>query len=185
VKQLYLDIKQRIEQKCPEILHIAVFNNQIELLKNNYSREGVYDQSIYVFPRPAVFIEFESPQEIHQLGNGAQVYDPLNIRVHLLHEFFNGENYEENLEVFDLKLALFKVLQRFEPNGCVAWTRISEEQDTDHTALYHFVMVFRTNYVDNGMRRIVGGVEKQTPNTLDLTIDLDIDNTIIRTGDGD
>jgi hypothetical protein len=185
VKQLYQDIKERIKSQCPEIMHVAVFNNQVELLQNNYTKEGQYENTTQVFEIPAAFIEIESPSEIHQLGNGAQLYDPMVVKIHIVHTFFHGPDYDENLEVFDLKMLVFKALQKWEPNGCVAWVRTSEEQDYDHTSIYHFIMGFTTNYVDTSMIEPVNpGTTLPAPIALDLDAKLKIDNVDIRAGYG-
>jgi hypothetical protein len=183
VKELYLELKQRINDKSPEIQHVAIFNNQIDLLENIYTEGQNYQNTTELFPTPAVFFEFESPSEIHQLGNGVQLYDPLNIKVHIVHTFFNGENYGENLEVFDVKLSVFKALQKFEPKQSVPLVRILEEQDSDHTSIYHYVMTFLTNYMDNSMNEPVDpGKTIQPPIEVELDLDLKIDNNVIRTG---
>lgn len=181
MKQLYLDIKQRLLTKAPSVRHIAIFNNQIERLKN--INEGDYTQDAYAFARPAVFIEFQNILEITQLGGGVQLYDPLFVVVHIVHDnYHNGGDMDLDLLIFDLKQEVYLALQKFEPLGAVMFIRTSEQQDYDHDNLYHYQMTFTTNYIEQSSLEPVGGIAI-TP-ALSLTTDLDIDNVVIRTGNG-
>ena len=163
MRQLYTDIKTKLQGITPE-LFVAVYNGQFEQIEA---------QEIYSFPFPCAFIEIVSESEVEQLGNGVQIFDPLYVKIHIGHTFYNGDNQEENLAIFDLKQTIFQALQKFEPDGAVAFIRLSEEQDTDHTDVYHFIQTYTTNYVDTTMIEPVGGVEVQPPFNLDLTIDFD------------
>lgn len=161
--ELYTAIKTRLNSLVPSIGFIAMYNNQVEKLLSQ--EPGDYMNSTYDFPRPAVFIQFVPPQEIQQLGNGVQIYDPLVIVVHILHEKFNdlAGNQEENLEVFALKQLIFKALNKFEPAGASGFARTSEEQDYDHTNLYWYKQEYTTNYIDAAMMEPVDGVDSISP----------------------
>lgn len=187
MKVVYTDIKAQIQAQVPEILHIALFNNQIELLKNeenNTADSGSYTNSIYSFARPALFVEFVNPIEIKQLGGGLQEFD-LQIKIHIVHDFYNGDNMEEDLTILDLKDNVYKALQGFEPTKSVSMVRKYEEVDYDHGNLNHYIQVYETNYVESVAERPLNGIVIQPPITLDLDKDLDIDNPVIRTGDGE
>lgn len=164
MKQLYLDIKARLKLKIPDLNFIAVYNNQFDLM------EG---QQIYSFPFPCAFVEIVSDSEAQQLGNGVQIFDPLYVKIHIGHEFYNGDNQEENLAVYDLRDKVYKALQKWEPNGAVAFIRSSETQDPDHTNVYHFVQTYTTNYIDTIMEQPVDGQTVNPPFELDITIDYD------------
>jgi hypothetical protein len=161
MKQLYLDIKTKLQASVPELLQISVYNNQFQSLE---------DRDIYSFPFPCAFVEFVNENESSQLGNGVQIFDPLYVKIHIGHTFYNGENQEENLDVFDLKDKIYKALQKFEPDGAVAFIRSSETQDYDHTDVYHFVQTYTTNYVDFIMNEPVDGQEVQPPFAIVKTI---------------
>ena len=141
MKQLFLDIKAQLALKVPELAFIQMFNNHFDLMES---------QDVYSFPFPCCFIEFIADNQLIQLGNGMQMYDPLTVRVHIGQDFYNANDgtEEQNLVVFDLKDKVFIALQKFEPNGAVQFIRISETQDFNHTNVYHFIMDFKTNYVD-------------------------------------
>lgn len=179
--ELYTAIKARLNSLVPSIEFIAMYNNQVEKLL--IQEPGDYTNSTYEFPRPAVFIQFVPPQEIQQLGNGVQIYDPLVIVVHILHEKFNdlSGNQEENLEVFALKQLIFKALNKFEPAGASGFARTSEEQDTDHTNLYWYKQEYTTNYIDAAMIEPVDGVNSISPLPPDVSSDLIITNFDVRT----
>lgn len=159
MKQLYLDIKAHLLLSMPN-LFIRMYNNQF-----SYMEEG----SVYSFPMPCVFIEFISPNNIEQLGTGVQIFDPLIIRIHIGHEYYNGLNQEEDLVIFDLKDSVFKALQKYEPNGSVAFIRTAEEQDYTHTNVYHFVQEYTTNYIDSLMQEPVNGLTVQPPFSIILS----------------
>lgn len=160
-RELLSAIQTKLGATVPEILFIHMWNNQVERLKE-VNDEGI---STYVFPLPATLIEFVSPMEILQLGNGVQLYDPLIIRIHFVHNLLDAGDgtMEQNLEVFDLKNKVYKALQGFEPAGAVAFVRVAEEQDYDHPNLYHFIMDFQTNFVDASAIKPVDGVDSISP----------------------
>jgi hypothetical protein len=167
VKQLFLAIKGQLETEVPSIQFIQMYNRQFDLID-----QGEGGSLIYSFPFPCVFVEFVSPSPIKQLGGGYQIYDPLLVNIHIGHELYDAGDgsMEQNLDVFDLRTLVYKALQKFEPSGAVAFMRTEETQDTNHKAIYHFIQEYTTNYIDNGMAEPVGGVTKDPPTDLDLTV---------------
>ena len=178
-RALLLAIQTKLGTDVPEVLFIHMWNNQVERLKEE-NEEGI---STYLFRIPATLIEFVSPMEIQQLGNGVQLYDPLIIRIHFLHNLLDAGDgtMEQNLEVFDLKNKVYKSLQGFEPTGAVAFVRVAEEQEYDHPNLYHFMMDFQTNFVDSATTKPVDGVDSIAPLPPDITTSLIITNYDVRT----
>jgi hypothetical protein len=178
-RELLSAIQAKLGTDVPEVLFIHMWNNQHERLKED-NEEGI---STYLFPLPATLIEFVGPMEIQQLGNGVQLYDPLIIRIHLLHNMLDAGDgtMEQNLLVFDIKNKVYKSLQAFEPTGAVAFVRVFEEQDYDHPNLYHFIIDFQTNFVDSATIKPVDGVDSTSPIPPVITSDLIIDNFNVRT----
>jgi hypothetical protein len=167
-------IKAKIESDVTDINFIHIWNNQVEKIKET-DEEG---NPLYCIQYPALLVEFSAPNEIVQLGNGVQLYDPLDIRIHIVHveiDSMDG-NLEQNVNVFTLKRNVFKALQGLEPDVCCAFVRVSEEQDYDHNNVYHYIQTYRTNYADNDMTRPVNGAELDPP--LDGSIELDITTEI-------
>lgn len=143
-----------------ELKTIRVYNNQFDLVE---------DQQIYSFAWPCAFIEIVNEQPAHQLGAGFQVFDPVIVRIHIGHEYYNGDGtQEENLDVFDLKDKVYKALQKFEPDGASAFFRSAENQDYTHTNLYHYIMDFTTTWIDSSMVEPVNGVTKDPPTGLEI-----------------
>lgn len=163
MKQLYLDIKIKL-QEVPGFNYIGIWNNQVEAIQNR----DPSDYSANSWPLPALFIEIIT-EEIQQLGNGVQIYDPVLVKIHIVDDFYNGDNMEENTRVFDYSKAVYQVLQKFEPNGAVAFVRTSEEQDFNHNNVYHFIQTYTTNYIEPSREEPVGFTEKTPPTDLDIT----------------
>lgn len=176
MKQLYLDIKARIELKVPEIKFIDMWNSQADQLEGAQSRikEGGHDggAEFYPFQTPAVFIEFVNPNPPKQLGNGARIFDPLIVRLHILHQLFDaGDGTKElNLLVFDLKQKLYKYLARFEPAQSVAMFTSGESQDYTHTNIYHYIQEYTTNWIDFDNEKPVDGITKAPPTQGDIVL---------------
>jgi hypothetical protein len=154
MKALYNAIVAQIQAVVPTVLFVRMFNDQF-----NQTEEG----SIYEIPYPFVLIEFDDAQEIHQLGGGYQLYDPVTVRLHIGHVQIISANQEENLSVFDLKDQIFQAMQKFEPAGAVAFVRTSETRDYQHTNIYHFIQEYKTNYIEALM------AEPINPTTATLT----------------
>ena len=153
--EVFRAIKARVESKNLGFNMIKIWNNQIEKSKEKDENGS----SLYAINYPALFVEFTAPYEISQLGDGFQIYDPLDIRIHIAHnqlDSMDGE-MEQNIDVFALKQQVFIALQTFMPEGCVAFCRIAEEPDYDHPDLYHYVQTFRTNFIENTSEMPIGG----------------------------
>lgn len=136
MKQFLIDIKNRLNE-IESVKYVQIFNNQIDRLESGDSIS---------FALPAVFIEV-TPQSIEQAGRYDEVYN-LQVNIHILHEFYNGSNFDENLDVFDVKQEVYKSLKNFQGTGGSSWTRVNEIQDFDHNQLYHFIQTYQTTYVD-------------------------------------
>jgi hypothetical protein len=167
MKSLFLAIQSRILQEVPEITYVRIFNNQFE---NVTVKNSTYD-----FPMPCVFVEFENANEPKQLGGGFQLYEPLNVILHLgVNELDSATGYlDQNLNVFDLKDKLYKAMQKFEPNKASIFIRTSEEQDYDHTNIYVWKQTYKTTFLDGNME------EPQNPTYTIPVTDLTITKTIL------
>lgn len=171
MRALYEDIKVKLEtlkdaDGSNTFKWIHVWNNQLELIDQSKTYETEY---------PAIFIEF-APQEIKQLGAGYQSYSPLILRFHVIHQLTDAEDgtMEQNLDVFDLKTRLFKLIYKFEPNGASMFSRTAEMPDHRHGRLYEFIQEYTTEYIENTAAEPVNG-KVVDPDTLKLTISLTVD----------
>ena len=154
-------------------LYVALWNNQAQYFENDSDQD-----TLIPFQRPAIFIEFLNDLEIEQLGNGVQIFDPLTIRVHIIVDQFDAMDgtMEQNLSIFPFKQQVYATLQGFEPQGAVAFVRIQETQDYEHTNIYHFMQDYRTNYVDFGVNKPVNGVPATLP--IAIIINKEIDTSL-------
>lgn len=112
------------------------------------------------FLMPSTLVEFVNPQEVKQLGDNVQLYDPLIVRIHILHwQIDSGDgNMEQNLDAWDFAQEVFKKMQKFEPDGAVAFVRSSEERDYGHKGVYHLIQDYKTNYIDSTNQVSTDGV---------------------------
>lgn len=142
MRVIYEDIRDHIlnnmKDGLPVIPHIQVWNNQVEHMN---SGDG------YSFPLPAIFIEVRVTG-INALNGQYQEQKDLEIVIHYVHEYYHGENMEENLDVFDFADTVFALIKGLKPTRCSTLTRIDEELDTNHTNIYHYQQTFATSYVD-------------------------------------
>lgn len=145
MRNLYNGIKARIQAECPSIEYIDMWRNQVERMK-----EG----KILDFRKPAVFIRFLA-SEVLSVGNGIQVYEPLIVEIHTVHEFFNGNDTALNLDVFDVVGEVHASLHNWalrggnSEYGSGVFVRTSVEFDDDHDNIYHHITTYTTSWTDN------------------------------------
>lgn len=163
----YSSIKAQLTAEVPELKTIRLFNDQF-----NHSNDQ-RDEAPFLYP--CVFIQFIDIQTADLTQNVQQAN--FTTRIH-----FGFENYEdEDVTMFALKAKIYKALQHFGANFFGPMVRVSEEQDHEHNNIYIYLIDFQTSGKDYD-----ACVEKPeaTITTLTVNADLDIDNDIIRTGDG-
>ncbi len=166
-KNFFIAIRDRLLQQ-QNLKFVQLWNNQMEDLKNP-------ENNSYSFPLPAVFVEFIAPSDIQQLGDGSQIYDPLIVRLHIIHEFLNNISdtngiLEQDLDILELKESVFATMQRFTPNMAVAFVRVSEAADYNHNNVVEFIQDYKTNLIDDSRSDAVLDTPSGVPITLDLTI---------------
>jgi hypothetical protein len=147
MKTLFNNIKAKLLAEVPELKQVALWNGQLTDANIKSDTNGM---PIYAFPFPCVFVKFNVPPEITQLGMGVQMHDPLDIDIHIGHYQLDAGDgtMDQNVDVLDFKQDIFKALNKFCPVGAGSFTRINEIQDEDHTAIYHYIQTYRTSYVD-------------------------------------
>lgn len=129
-------------------LHCRVWNNQIR-----YENDGI----LYSFPRPAAFVEVVSPATFEVLGQGYESCD-INFRVHLTHENYNNEGtFEQDLAIFDLRDKVKSLLTAYRPTNCGPLNAMSEQQDYEHSNVYHYIIDFVCNFTDTIGSRLDAG----------------------------
>jgi hypothetical protein len=175
MKQLYLDIKTKIESDCPEIKLVRLFNNQFE--RSNNDDENLNDEQ--AFPYPCAFIEFPEDNEPISSGYGARRLNVL-VRVHIGFESY----LLEDTDVFDIANSVYQALDGWKASASNEFQYEAQRMDYNHNNVYVYQYDFRTVYADDSNYIKDKLTLKNTSNTLKLNVNLDIDNAIIRTGDG-
>jgi len=156
MKDFIQAIITQLEIKCTTI-HINVWNNQLAEMEKGEQM---------TFPLPSAFVEVISDTPTIQLGNGVQLYDPLTVRIHVLHEKYNTQEYfYADFDVYDVKQLVYLALQKFEPTNACTFVRISESQDNNHDNVYHYIIDFATNLMDFSAQEPRNSLTVQPPFT--------------------
>ena len=117
---------------------VAVWNNQF-----NYVDDG----SSYSIPFPNAFVELDL-NNTEDVGVNYQASD-IEIKIHIGQDFYNGSTLEENLTIFDLRDIVYRKLSSFKTTNTGIFRKISEQQDFEHTNVYHYVITFKAQWVDS------------------------------------
>ena len=157
------------DDNTPLFKHIRVWNNQLE-------QERADPNNQLSYPKPALFIELANTSDIQQMGIGAQIYNDLRVRFHIIHEHYNeytNDNiFDEDVQVFNIAQRLFYAINKYEPSGAVAMVRVNEELDFNHDNLYHFVQEYATNLIDATREEPLNFVPMPTPLAIDLSLNI-------------
>jgi hypothetical protein len=174
LKAIYTDIKARLEE-IATLQYVALFNNQF-VRSNN---DNVAENTEQAFPYPCAFIHFFGDNEASSSGWGAKRLE-VDIRVYIGLESYNLEP----LEMFDLASEVQEKLQDWNTANFTSLQYIAQRMNYDHDNVVVYEFDFKTQYSDNTKYLKRNTITKNPPTSLDLTVDLDIDNNIIRTGNG-
>ena len=172
VSLLYNAIKTKLETDVPELKHVRLFNNQFD----NDNIESAFDY-------PVAFIEFSSMQ-YNDDSQGLQKAQ-IDVTIHIGFKSFE----DENTSFWNITNKVFGVLNGYAVNDGNGTTfeplkRISEIQDIDHDNVFVWQQIYQTEILDV-CAFIYGDKQKTTATTIQIIRDLDVDNPVIRTGDGD
>lgn len=121
-------------------LRARIWNNQID-----HDKAG----NEYSFQKPAAFVEVINGAAWQTMGQGYQ-FAELGFRIHLVHEMLDAGDgtMEHDLLIFDLRDAVITKLSLFEPTACTPLVKMSEQQDYDHTNIYHYLIDFGCGFID-------------------------------------
>lgn len=145
MKSIITELTALIKTEISDFIAVGLWNNQLQAME---------DGTGYEVPMPACFIELSSPTETEQLGNGVQMY-AVNVIVHICHANYNnvGDLIDADLAIFDLKQKVYELLQRYELTKCAELVRISEETDSNHDTVVHYIQTYVTSYMDTTKQR--------------------------------
>ncbi len=163
MKLLFLAIQQYLLSRLAsyDVTYIRTYFDQAAKIA-----QGNFED----FPRPAILVEFVSPLEIQQLGNGSRLYEPLNIRLHLIHEFYDAQDgtMGQNLDVLAFADAVYFAFQDWMPDKMTinnveyqipvgVMQIVRDNHDNQATQIYHFMQDYVTTWLDDSKNRPVGG----------------------------
>lgn len=174
MKALYQILKERVETECTSIKHVRLFNNQFERSNNANIDNNVQEAFAY----PCVFISFPGDNEVISGGYGAKRLDVMvNIKI-------GFETYRtEDLVVFDVAEEVQTALENYSTDGMTGLVYEAQRMDYDHDMVIIYEFDFRTQWSDETKYTKKNDIEVNNL-TLEITQNLDIDNQIIRSGDG-
>lgn len=160
LKQLRIDIKERLLAEVPMARHVNTWNSH---------EQQIIDRDNYPFDFPAVFFEIDRSQ-VQVLGDGYRIYDPLDIKIHVLHrlEDSGNGNFDENLDIEDVQEQVRLALEGYEFDGSSVLFLTSDVMDHEHDSVSHSTMIFRCCYVDSKVS------EPRNPITIEPPIDIQI-----------
>ena len=128
---------------------------------------------IPAYPRPAAFVEMDTDVSFSQLGMG-DVSADLGIKIHLVHEFYNdedGENFDIDLDFYDLADLINSQISGFCPAGCNEIHKVSWHRDPDPDNLEVFIIEYVTWFRDNTGSKLKG----MTYDKQDISLDVEKD----------
>ena len=171
-KTFYLQVKDLVETGVKEIQHFSLWNNQVDNEAN--------EKQEFPINYPACFFEFKQLDWSDFNGVCQQSDSQFSIRVVV-------EDYKHNpYDYLDLVDKVFSSLQGKETCVSKAIKRISEFQDTDHGNLIIWEITFHAVIYDSSAQDAKNTTTLQLdPSYLNLSTTLDIDNDVIRSGDGE
>jgi hypothetical protein len=163
LKDVFKDIMAHVNtDTC--IDYVRVWNNQVEL-----SEQG----QMYSFPNLACFVEIV-PQR-GSVGLGISAGD-LTVKFHIVHVQLDAGNDEmdQNLEVFEYRDSIIRAFTYYESKACSGFQLVNEQPDYGHSNVYHYIVEFVCQYVDDKGDVLRTYLFKQP--TTDLSVTGEIDN---------
>jgi len=161
-KNFYNAIKTQIETFIPE-MYVRLYRSQFEEIEDGES---------YSFGFPCCFIEFISEENIKQLGNDIQLFDPLIVRVYIGSlEYDSSDGFmDQNTSIMDLKERVYLALQKFEPSKASLFIRVDEKMHSEHKQISVFTQDYKTTLIDSTAYENRGDKETTPTTNLDLTV---------------
>ena len=167
------DIKQQILTQVPEIKTVRLWNNQVEELLQGRNEAISF---------PAVFLGFDNEiNYVSKAADGLQFAEKVEFYAHIVDENYVDNNNDDSTEwgILDLKQKVYVALEQFSGDTFGSISRIRERTDQSHDNLYHYTQVYLIpTLIDEAAVPETVGVNA----SLLLTMDLNIENVIIRTG---
>lgn len=173
MKVLFEDIKERL-QELTTLQHVALWNNQFERSNNDNTDNNVEQAFAY----PCAFIHFFGDNPTSSSGGGAKRLD-VDVRIYV-----GIESYElEDTTVFDVAAEVQEHLENWHTSNFTGLMYQAQRLNYDHNNVIVYEFDFKTQFSD-GIKYFKKDSVTTGNISVSITADLDIDNNIIRTGDG-
>jgi hypothetical protein len=117
---------------------VTIWNNQFNFMEDGAS---------YSIPFPNAFVEVNT-DNTEDISMNYQASD-IEIKIHIGQDFYNGSNIDENFSIFDLRDLIVAKLSSFKTTTSGIFRKINETQDFEHSNVYHYVITFKTHWVDS------------------------------------
>ncbi len=167
IKSIYTDVRDRIATTLSEeIKTVAMFNRQFD-----------NERTEIPFLFPCVFVEFSDisyTTEASAIQKG-KIEMTLHVGFHQL---------IEDLTMFDIQQAVTAKIHGWSAGNVGSWTRVREIQDTAPGNVIDWQIVFNSTFTDTDTYVHTDLISTGGLIELELNTDLDIDELVIRTGDG-
>jgi len=134
------DIIQQIIDRLKlitEFKFVTIWNNQFQYMA---------DGSLYSFPMPCALVEVQT-NDTQAIGGYIQGSD-IEVTIHIGQDFYNGSNMDENFNIFVLRDLVVNSISHFKSEKSSIFTKVSEEQDFEHTNVYHYKLTYKTQWID-------------------------------------
>lgn len=166
-KQIFLDAKNKLETDLIGIVHkVDLYNNQFE-----------HEPEEKPFKYPAIFIEFSDIQYFD--GTSGVQKCELEMTLHCgFHSLVDTINFLDTIQLIS------QSIHNFSGDYFSPFIRISENMDVNHDNVTVWQIVFKCTMTDENSI-VTRNQILTTIDTLELTRDLDIDDQVIRSGDGE
>lgn len=131
-----------IARQITGVQYVAIFNNQV--------REE-QDGKTFDFPKPALLIEIENPnQGLQTLGQDNVTVSEITWRISIVHEQLDAADgtLDQNLDVFDYRDLVKVAMTGIRPKNCSHWMYVEESQDYAHNNIYVYSIGFKCSFVD-------------------------------------
>jgi len=131
-----------IARQITGVQYVAIFNNQVK---------EEQDGKTFDFPKPALLIEIENPnQGLQTLGQDNVTVSEITWRISIVHEQLDAADgtLDQNLDVFDYRDLVKVAMTGIRPKNCSKWMYVEESQDYAHNNIYVYSVGFKCSFVD-------------------------------------
>jgi hypothetical protein len=131
-----------IARQITGVQYVAIFNNQVK---------EEQDGKTFDFPKPALLVEIENPnQGLQTLGQDFVSVSEITWRISIVHEQLDAADgtMDQNLDVFDYRDLVKVAMTGIRPKNCSKWMYVEESQDYAHNNIYVYSVGFKCSFVD-------------------------------------